>query len=200
MKILFTGCSHTAGAELMDRNSSRYSKLIADHYGIVEENVSKSGGSNYDLISNAMYKIEIDSSYDCCIVQLASENRVTLPYRDTLKSYFNKTKGREHEIINKTLLTLLSPTEDAFFKYNYPLIVMFDSFCQLRNIKPIFVFAKGRYLNWFLKNNNSNIDLLNYCFYDLVDEKDCGIGHILENGQVVIAKKLIEEIDKRLIV
>ena len=65
MKIYFDGCSWTRGGELSqeERTTSRWSKLVADHFDAEEKNFSLSGGSNERIIRNMMDKKNIEE-YD----------------------------------------------------------------------------------------------------------------------------------------
>ena len=73
MKIYFNGCSHTWGAELSNPEEQRYSKLVSDHFGAEEYNISQRGGSDKRVLRNLL---ETDlSQYDYVIVQLTCKNR-----------------------------------------------------------------------------------------------------------------------------
>ena len=56
MKIYFDGCSWTKGGELSqeEKTTSRWTKLVADHFDAEEKNFSLSGGSNERIIRNLM--------------------------------------------------------------------------------------------------------------------------------------------------
>ena len=73
MKIYFDGCSNTWGAELAEPEVSRYSRLVSDHFGAEEYNVSKRGSSDKRIMRNLL---EADlEPYDYVIVQLTCKNR-----------------------------------------------------------------------------------------------------------------------------
>ena len=73
MKIYFDGCSNTWGSELEEPEESRYSRLVSDHFGAEEHNVSKRGSSDKRMIRNLL---ETDlEPYDYIIVQMTCKNR-----------------------------------------------------------------------------------------------------------------------------
>ena len=71
MKIYFDGCSWTRGGELSqeERTTSRWSKLVADHFDAEEKNFSLSGGSNDRIIRNLMDKKNIEE-YDLAVIAM----------------------------------------------------------------------------------------------------------------------------------
>lgn len=76
MKIYFDGCSWTRGGELSqeERTTSRWSKLVADHFGAEEKNFSLSGGSNERIIRNMMDKKNIEE-YDLAVIAMTFPGR-----------------------------------------------------------------------------------------------------------------------------
>ena len=73
MKIYFDGCSNTYGAELAKPECSRYSKIVSEHFGAEEHNVSRRGSSDKRMMRNLL---ETDlEPYDYIIVQLTCKNR-----------------------------------------------------------------------------------------------------------------------------
>ena len=73
MKIYFDGCSNTWGAELAEPEVSRYSRIVSDHFGAEEHNISMRGGSDKRLLRNLL---ETDlSEFDYIILQMTCKNR-----------------------------------------------------------------------------------------------------------------------------
>ena len=73
MKIYFDGCSHTWGAELLDPNKSRYSKIVCDHFNAEEYNIAKRGGGCKRVVRNL---INHDlSQYDMFVIEMPSKIR-----------------------------------------------------------------------------------------------------------------------------
>lgn len=84
MKIYFNGCSYTWGDELEYPLQSRFSKLVCDHYGAEEINLSYCGKSNDAILRECLSD---DNHYDLAIVSS------TIPSRT---EYYNKTWKRVH--------------------------------------------------------------------------------------------------------
>tara|TARA_B100000927_G_C16396605_1_gene441582 strand:- start:28 stop:654 length:627 start_codon:yes stop_codon:yes gene_type:complete len=73
MKIYFDGTSWTKGDCLENPLESRFSKIICDHYGAEEYNISKSGGCNRAIARNIL-EHNLDE-YDIFIIQMVNHNR-----------------------------------------------------------------------------------------------------------------------------
>ena len=69
MKIYFDGCSWTRGAELENRKEERFSRLVADHFGAEEKNISLSGGSNDRIVRNLLVNKNIEE-YDLAVIEM----------------------------------------------------------------------------------------------------------------------------------
>ena len=100
MKIYFDGGSWCWGSELEDPTQSRYSKIICDHYGIDEYNISKRGACNSRLTRQLLVDHKNIKEFDLVIIQL------TYPQR---QEYYDKEKKNlninlKDEIINKTFI------------------------------------------------------------------------------------------------
>ena len=87
MKIYFNGCSHTWGAELSNPEEQRYSKLVSDHFGAEEYNISQRGGSDKRVLRN-LFEADL-SEYDCIIVQLTCKTRTEF-WCDKNKSWMSE--------------------------------------------------------------------------------------------------------------
>ena len=85
MKIYFDGCSWCWGSELADRES-RYSKIICDHYGAEEYNISKTGACNSRLTRQLLTNHKNIREFDLVIIQLTYPQRQE--YYDTTKKKF----------------------------------------------------------------------------------------------------------------
>ena len=73
MKFYFDGCSNTWGAELAEPEVSRYSRIVSEHFGAEEYNVSQRGSSDKRMMRNIL---ETDlEQYDYVIVQMTCKNR-----------------------------------------------------------------------------------------------------------------------------
>lgn len=58
--ILFSGCSYVEGAELENRYEERFSRLVSDHFGLKELNVSRGGGSNKRVVRTIIDSLNKD--------------------------------------------------------------------------------------------------------------------------------------------
>ena len=85
MKIYFDGGSWCWGSELEDPTQSRYSKIICDHYGIDEYNISKRGACNSRLTRQLLVDHKNIKEFDLVIIQL------TYPQR---QEYYDKEKKK----------------------------------------------------------------------------------------------------------
>ena len=104
MKIYFDGTSWTEGDCLENPSEMRFSKIICDHYGAEEYNISKSGGCNRAIARNIL-EHNLDD-YDIFIIQMVNYSRTewydedqkkfrqvkpTIPksFSEELKNYWN---------------------------------------------------------------------------------------------------------------
>ena len=103
MRFYFDGCSHTWGAELAEPEVSRYSKLVSDHFGAEEYNISRRGGSDKRVFRNL---IETDlSKYDYVIVQLTCKTRTEF-WSESLRRWISVKSPRR--VLRKGGLALSS--------------------------------------------------------------------------------------------
>jgi len=199
MKILFTGCSWTYGDELQNPMESRYSKLICDYFKINEYNIAKNGNPTQGIIRLAFNELE-KNDYDVCCVQISGQTRFELPFENKIQKF----GINYHRLsIKKTYLenTVISSNSDinVYNEFNYHNIILFDAYCKLKNIKPLFYFLNDEYLKWFKINNKSQIDYLDYSLKGIVPKEMLGPrNHSLEDGHKIIANRIIGELEKRL--
>ena len=73
MKIYFDGCSVTFGAELEDKKTERYSRLVANHFGAEDYNIATGGGSNRRMLRNLLSHDL--SQYDIVVIQMTKRMR-----------------------------------------------------------------------------------------------------------------------------
>ena len=79
MRFLFSGCSYTAGDELLNQNDSRFSKLICDHFKAEEINLARNGYGNDNIILNTVEFLEKDKDIDFVLIQISGLSRITIP-------------------------------------------------------------------------------------------------------------------------
>ena len=102
MDILFVGCSHTAGHELKDRFSTRYSKLICDALGANEYNIAEGGRSN-DWIARRTVKETRKKLYKRVYVQLTMPSRIEYYTEDGQALKFKINPSFNHFVRNDAL-------------------------------------------------------------------------------------------------
>jgi hypothetical protein len=80
--LLFNGCSWTYGAELEGINNDtehqrthRFSHLVAEHFGMSYDNISKSGISNDLIVENTIKWFEDGNTCDIVIIQFTQKSR-----------------------------------------------------------------------------------------------------------------------------
>ena len=113
MKIYFDGCSWTYGTELEDKEQQRFSKLICNHFGAEELNLSCPGGSNQRIIRNLLTEIDI-SQYDLAIIQLTYSSRTEFHDGTTWRTI--NVNPRRVNIKNDLLPNI---THQDFWEYYY---------------------------------------------------------------------------------
>lgn len=92
MRIYFDGCSWTRGGELTiaERKASRFSRLVADHFGAEEKNLSLSGGSNDRIVRNMLVNKKIEE-YDLAVIEM------TFPART---EYYSGITWKKDDVIS----------------------------------------------------------------------------------------------------
>lgn len=131
--ILVCGCSHAYGSDLENyhrhingmepienskivgehQSSHRYSRLLANHYGALEYNISEPGVSNDHIAAKVVEFVNQTSSPDLAIVQLTYPTRF-LTYDDRYDRWQNVMPNHQ-EHLSKSLLE----ARDLFYKYVY---------------------------------------------------------------------------------
>ena len=88
MKIYFDGGSWCYGSELLDRNKSRYSKIVCDKLGAEEYNISQPGGSNAMMERHLLVDHKNIKEFDLVIIQMVYPDRTE--YYDRYKKSLNR--------------------------------------------------------------------------------------------------------------
>ena len=201
MKIYFNGCSHTWGAELSNPEEQRYSRLVSDHFGAEEYNISRRGGSDKRVLRN-LFEADL-SEYDYIIVQLTRKGRTEF-WCDKNKKWMqvkNPAKilkdGRMKERIN----TFLDESKQYFWK-NYWKHVYTDKlgvidqltyYHAIRNVLKdkkhliIGISGRGSLIQPPVDLNFSTFDSSNSIKYDCAPA-----GHPSEKGHKQIAEEIIK--------
>ncbi len=152
MSLCFNGCSHTKGGSwLSNKKQERYSRLVADHYGVPEKNIAISGDSNDGIVRRSIQYLE-ENTVDIFIIQFTLSNRC---------QYIDK-KGQLHRVCSYEK----DPIERNYYKYFYTRLNglenayknmhLFDLYCKSRKQKYIPFIGEHKY------EYDMNYDLIEY--------------------------------------
>tara|TARA_B100001057_G_scaffold492270_1_gene584352 strand:+ start:636 stop:1223 length:588 start_codon:yes stop_codon:yes gene_type:complete len=193
MKIYFDGCSNTYGAELAEPECSRYSRIVSEHFGAEEHNVSQRGGSDKRMMRNLL---ETDlEPYDYIIVQLTCKNRTEF-WDDSKKRWMQinmdtvKRKG-----VSKKLNESFSWID--YFKHVYTdklgNINQLTLYHAMRNVlkdkKHLIIGING----WGqITKAPVDINFTNFKCIDCIEYKTAPGGHVNEEGHKTIAREIIK--------
>jgi len=197
MKIYFDGCSWTKGAELIQPQKKRYSRLICDDLGAEETNLALSGGSNDRIIRNLLVENNIEE-YNLAIIQMTFPVRTEYHDKNWIRvnpsnDYSNWLHGLHGDI--KGLGENFSDHND-FWKYWYMYITnkkFFDvkekihyetikSYCATKGV-PLIICSNNRW-------SKLKFDLV------LTTDKNTRskMGHPNIIGHQLIAKAMLDKI------
>jgi hypothetical protein len=203
-KILFSGCSYTAGAELQDNEKSRYSTITSSQLNVESKNIARNGNSNWNILFDTLDEFTKET-YDYCVIQLSFFNRITLPINNILVPCNPEVKGTDYN--GHLLLKYLSTTNtntNIYADYYIPLIKNFNLIAKsVYNITPIYFFRDSQHKNYIV--SNIDIDYCDITFQDIIGNSKnpkCKFGakfHPLEDGHQMLADQLfIPEIKRRI--
>ena len=75
MKIYFNGDSYTYGGGLLDKENTRFSKIICDELDAEETNHAVSGCGNWSILRRSICDVDI-SEYDLAIINMSNIGRI----------------------------------------------------------------------------------------------------------------------------
>ena len=207
MRFYFDGCSHTWGAELAEPEVSRYSKLVSDHFGAEEYNISRRGGSDKRVFRNL---IETDlSKYDYVIVQLTCKTRTEF-WSESLRRWISVKSPRR--VFRKGGLALSSDFntlldhDTKYFLKNYWKCIYTEKlghinqltyYHAMRNVlkdkKHLIIGING----WgHVTQVPVDLKFTNFKCIDSIEYKTAPLGHVNEEGHKIIAEEIIKHIEK----
>ena len=102
MSILFSGCSHTFGADLKDPESQRYSTLVGEKLGKEVVNVAIEGASNDHITRRTLERL--DESIEFVFVQFTSQDRIEFwkmqrrGWANLMPGMYRNSKSRYHDL------------------------------------------------------------------------------------------------------
>ena len=199
MKIYFDGCSNTYGAELANPEVSRYSRLVSDHFGAEEHNISRRGSSDKRMMRNIL---ETDlEPYDYVIVQLTCKNRTEF-YDDHRRQWIQLKmdpgslfKNKEKKKLNGSFAWI------DYFKHVYTEklghINQLTYYHAMRNVlkdkKHLIIGING----WgHVTQVPVDLKFTNFKCIDSIEYKTAPLGHVNEEGHKIIAEEIIKHIEK----
>tara|TARA_B100000131_G_C18107837_1_gene608538 strand:- start:1885 stop:2502 length:618 start_codon:yes stop_codon:yes gene_type:complete len=201
MKIYFDGCSHTWGAELAEPEVSRYSRLVSDHFGAEEYNISRRGGSDKRVFRNLL---EADlTEYDFVILQLTCTARTEF-WCDTSKRWMqikNPVRVLKDGRVKVRMNTYLDEDKKFFWK-NYWKHIYTEKLGQINQLTLyhamknllkdkkhliIGISSRGQIIQTPVDINFTNFKSKNTIKY-----KTAPAGHPSEEGHKQIAEEIIK--------
>ena len=206
MKFYFDGDSFTYGGGLdkildLDPTKYRWSKLVCDHFGAEEINISRSGASNDRILRQFFAEDRNFEEYDCIFIQLTYSFRHEwwsekynkwvvdpgIPYRDTLRMEKERRRyGREYHDWKTYRATHILSVKDSMTKE----LVAYNSIKSHLELigKPFFISALTNYSH-IRYDYNFNKENFNIILND---------GHPSILGHKQIAEKVIHKVKDKL--
>ena len=138
MSLCFSGCSITYGDELENKEQERFSRLVSDHYGLSDNNISLCGASNDDIVRRTVKYLE-KNEVDILIIQFTYISRYQ--WVDESGKYQNWTTSFQNDLRHnhtprkqwyKHVYTNHYGLENAWKN-----IFLIDRYCKSRNQKYI---------------------------------------------------------------
>lgn len=138
MSLCFSGCSITWGSELENPEEDRYSRIVSNHYGVIDNNISLRGVSNDDIVRRTIKHID-KNPVDIIIIQFTyvsryqwiSEKGKVYDWTPSIRNAenFKNTPRKEYY---KHIYTNHNGIENAWKN-----IFLFDRYCKSKNQKYI---------------------------------------------------------------
>jgi len=132
--ILFNGCSFVLGAELPNLEQDRFSRLVSDHFGLKELNVSKGGGSNQRIVRTTFE--HFNENVKAVVIGWTHASRMEV--------FFSKWQSVNSQNINSIptairdyYLDIHSGQQSLAAYYSY--ILQIQKLCKISNI-PLIMF------------------------------------------------------------
>jgi len=188
MRVLFNGCSWTAGDELEAPLSSRYSALICKKMGWVENNISQFARSNYEIV-HTTYEELIKNNYDVVSIQLTFPTRLYVPHINRNRSLSGSQPhlGFYNDIMKYIKSKCID--KNTFVKNYSSSVLLLNEFIKQKNCK-IILFCVDSFNQNYFKNILSHDTPLS----DFLSSKNCKLGprlHPLEDGHAAIAEEYL---------
>ena len=193
-KLYFDGSSDMNGAELdwSVKDKLRFSKLVCDHFGIEDYNISKGGCGNHRLVRQMLLNKNHISEFDVAIIQMSPMWRTEyhngkkwerVMYQQ--KHFFNSPEKLRQKLDVDFWRNYFRIHDEEFFRTNEKLYqVAMQSHCKAYGVPLIML---GR-------NQSSDLEF-DFCFDESWISK-APDGHPNEEGHRQIADRLISMLTK----
>ena len=198
MRIYFDGGSDMNGAELKNRYKTRFSRLLSDHFGTVEYNISMGGGDNHRIVRQLLLNKNHISEFDYAIIQMTPRwrteyhngrkwERVMVPCKKckpSSKLWLENTLAPQ-KVENEFWRNYFRIHDDEFFLSNEKMYqITIQSHCKAYGVPLIML---GR-------RQSSDLEF-DFCFDEPWISK-APDGHPNEEGHRAIADRLISMLTK----
>lgn len=143
MKIYFDGTSWTAGGCLENPSEMRFSKIICDHYGAEEYNISTMGGSNRCVARNILDH-NFDE-YDIVMIQMVNHSRTE--WYDENQKKFRQVKTSIPNSFSDELRTFWSTYYEEIYHKEYGISdekIYYNLFRKILQDKKHMIFTCAR--------------------------------------------------------
>ena len=198
MRIYFDGGSDMNGAELQNRYKTRFSRLLSDHFGTIEYNISMGGGDNHRIVRQLLLNKNHISEFDYAIIQMTPRwrteyhngrkwERVMVPCKKckpSSKLWLENTLAPQ-KVENEFWRNYFRIHSDEFFLSNEKMYqITIQSHCKAYGVPLIML---GR-------NQSSDLEF-DFCFDESWISK-APDGHPNEEGHRQIADRIIGMLTK----
>jgi len=146
--LCFSGCSYTFGHGL-DNLNQRYSRLVSDHYGVIDNNISLCGAGNDDIVRRTVKYLE-NNEVDIVVIQYSDISRTQwISENGKYQNWTPSTKNRQrydtevHRSYYEHVYNRQVGIENA-----YKNIYLFDRYCRSRGQKYLPVYGELRNSNY----------------------------------------------------
>jgi len=196
MKVLFTGCSVTWGAELEDRLNQRYSKIVSDHYNIEEYNIALCGISNDAIVRRTIQWLENNNGADIVVLQMTVSSRREYIDHDGIfqKWSVNTIRRRSNPMMSWYYRVVQNGHYDA--ENFYKNLFLVETYCKLKSINLVVMQLQKKKKLFDSSVWEPLCEQEIYSIRDSLKSEWCDGGHPSAENHKAIAKAVIAFIDK----
>jgi len=198
MNIGFVGCSFTQGAELVNREETRWSRLVCDKLRAKELNTAVSGASN-EMICMKAVEMSYKSRPDFLVVQFTTCIRFSLALDKMILAIGpnQQARNKAEELICKIAFSQEISPPDWYKLFRWKALTL-HSFLNENKINHMFMYMldyeprtmmTDKYVPQSFKDRSVFVGMREYC-----QKNNLPIGrflHPLEEAQKAIAYELV---------